>query len=184
MKEAFLLLFIGVAACELKPKEVTLKEKIEPILRIYTTNLFGRIDSLVIFKIDTLTSSQIEYYKTEQYISKTEEIMSKLELQKSELSLYRTMAEFSHTATNIRLFEEKRDEVKKMIAEMNEYDSLMGLHLERQKVADSTDFNGYIARFRLKYSDSTTMVQETIDNAEVIITPDFKIREKKAFIEN
>ncbi len=180
MKKVFIIFLL--ASCQVNKQE-QLHSKIEPALKKYVAAITpGKIDSLSIVKIDTLNDREIEFLKAVQYKNVVEELQAKFDEEIKDAKFYSQMQDISYSIHAANVLKDKREELTKLKDGIVLNDSLRIISFDKALRADTTNFLGYIARFRLKFSDTITLVQSSIDNGEVVITKDFKIMEKSSLI--
>ena len=182
MKKIFIMPFILLACSQ--DKDSQLSSKIEPVLKKYVESLgLGKTDSIVILKIDTLNSRLIEIEKSSQYQQMHDDLMPEFEKRAQRAKLYKRLLTISYSDADNTMYQDYVSELRETYSEMKKFDSLSNFYFEKSISADTADFYGYIARFRYKFSDTTSGVQHSLDNGSIYITPDFKIKEKKSFIQ-
>lgn len=181
----FLLLVTANFSCKQtqKQKEEDLKKRVEPIVKKYfNAQGLGHIDTLEIYKIDTLTPSGVFIIQAMEYFYTMQNINDELQKKVKDLKFYSKLNQISYSQYASNEIKDIGEEGRKLIAKSDYYDSLRKDCINKVDTANKKTFIAYSVRFNLKYSDTTTLVQNSLDSGEVIVTKDFKIKEKKSFI--
>lgn len=176
----FALLFF---ACKSKTTDADVKPKIAPKVRQYISSMrLGHIDTLDIYKIATLHSGYAYKLGAGELAIKMEKNNERVEKIVKDMKFNRRLQNISYASYMEMEIREQAKEGQAIIAESRQFDSLRKIFQAKADTASKKDFLGYVVRFNLKYSDSATLVQHRIDSGSVIVTPDFKIKEKKQFL--
>lgn len=191
-----LLLVVCIWGCQ-KPEE-KLKAKIEPIIRklVIQDSLASKIDSINIYKIDTLTDIDYAYAKMtnakrkiDYYIESSKNYFSQADLTQSNANIKISQAKLYYQVLDSKVLgetsvQDARDDMKeamKLAGEAKLYaDSAKQLTayiqtIEKQlkgKKTDSTTFRGYIVNFRLQgANDRNEEVKK--DSLSLYLSPTF-----------
>lgn len=199
MKQLSIVLFmLLIYSC--KSKEEKLKEKITPIIQaaVLKDSTVVNIDSLIIYKIDTLTALKdslskisrlmanvdFENRSAKNSVSMAELIQESAKIDISQAKLYREV--FGKGVLSEAKTEDAKNNVKKSnkyLDEASAYTAKSDYYLSRvtniKKLVslgkiDSVTFRGYIVTYRIKGSDKDNISVKK-DSLMNMINPDFRI---------
>lgn len=172
---------IAIVSCF--PQKQQVINQIEPAVKKYVSSLgLGHIDSLIIYQVDTLSSAREWQQMGDEYNALAHEIIPELNKITEDMKFQQRMLDIQYSTYSSNAINDLREKAMPLFVKFSQYDSLAKNAFEMSTKADNKDFKGYMANFRIKYSDTLSGVQHSIDSAMILITKDFKIREKKDIV--
>lgn len=179
------LIFAIIISCQQKKDDhyQLVKDAIHKYFSAKTEGL--HLDSVDLYKIDTLTSQKIEEYKALYYVEIGEEVMDNVEERTESLKrIANVYSIIGYDDYSKKQHKEILSKIDKDREAVNKYTELAKLHIARSDSMSNSDFKGYVANYNLIYSDSTSGVQNKLDSVFLILTPSYKVIEKSSLIEN
>lgn len=164
-------------------KQADLKKSITPVLNRYVKSLLDStdvLDSLQIIKVDTLTSKKLEYIIYNAYSDKLDELKNSITKLADAVKQLDAMNDYVGMPRQ-KIAPSTAGDITKILAQQKALDSLLQLHAQRSKTADSTNFLNYLVTYHIVYSNKAG-VQKNGD-LEDIVTPDFKIKQRGDYLE-
>lgn len=200
MNKVYLILFSFSILCSCKSPEDKLKEKMLPIIKttILQDSVVSKLDSLVIYKIDTLTdlkiadqkiinaSHTIDFYTSmaKSYFDQAELEQSNAKIKSSEAEMYLTILD--SRALGMTSLEEAKNHLKEsqsLSKQSDLYRDSAKYFIEaadkmeaqiKSKKLDSVTFKGYVPHFKvLGATDKNVVVKK--DSMIMFLSPELRI---------
>ena len=164
----FLIVLLVCFCFSCKNKQEELGEKIEPVLKdnVVKDNLVAKVDSIKIYKIDTLTDALM----TQRQIT---DLNSKSAIYAQMATKFITQAKLNQPADDIK----KLNDEARLYNDSSTTCQLMATGLQKQiehQKIDSKIFKGYAVLFRLSGSDKVSKAVKK-DSIQTFLSPDLKV---------
>lgn len=183
MKKFLLIALLFGCKQTQQQKEAALKDSIAPIVKTYFTYFFDglKVDTIQIVEIDTLTPKKLDTLKAIEYNSLLSDCKAKADEIVKQFTPYQRMLDIEYSKYAANNLKDLQDQGSLLLDSMYMYDSLSRISLQKSKNADSTTFLNYLVKVNVKVS-TNDMVQKELTDLAVIITKDFKVKERHDYV--
>ncbi len=164
----FLIILLVCFCFSCKNKQDELGEKIEPVLKdnVVKDNLVAKVDSIKIYKIDTLTDVQFTQRQITDLNNKSAQYAQMATKFIAQAKLNQPSGDIKKLNDEIKLYTDSSTTCQLQATGLQK-------RVEHQKI-DSKTFKGYVVLFRLSGSDKANKAVKK-DSIQTFLSPDLKV---------